>query len=99
MGQIALSALILCASLYFIARHEAEISLPVILMITAGVSVTGALAALAVGPFALLLVFVLLAWAIQRFCYVRWSIAWIVTGIYAVSNIALSVGIHMLRKA
>lgn len=99
MGQIAFSSLILCASLYLIARHEAEISLPIILMITVGASLTGLLASIAIGPFAFLVVLGALAWAIQRFCFVRWSKAWIVTGIYGVSNIALATASIMLRKA
>ncbi len=98
MASIAFSALVLCAALYFVARHEAEISLPVILMITAGVSVVTLLLTL-VHPLASLLSLLLLAWAIQRFCYVRWSRAWIVTGIYFASNLGVAVTRVMLRQS
>ncbi|MGL5017530.1 MAG: hypothetical protein ACRDBP_05315 [Luteolibacter sp.] len=99
MIQIIISALILCASLYLIARHEAEISLPVVLMITVGVSVISVLLSLFIGPFAFLVALVILAFAIQRFCYVGWPKAFAVTGIYAVTNIVLGVGMHLIRKA
>ncbi len=98
MIQIIVSALILCAALYLVARHEAEISLPLILMIVVGVSVAAALLSLA-HPLAPLLSLVLLAWAIQRFCYVGWSKAWIVTGIYLVTNLTLAIGTQALRSA
>ena len=97
MGPIAFSALVLCITLYLVARHEAEISLPVILMITAGVSFASLLLTL-VHPLASLLSIFLLAWAIQRFCYVRWSKAWTVTGIYFCANLGLAITKVMLRK-
>jgi hypothetical protein len=99
MIQIIISALILCAALYLIARNEAEISLPVVLMITVGVSVVSILLSLFIGPFAFLVALAVLAFAVQRFCYVGWPKAFAVTGIYAVSNIALSLGMHLIRKA
>ena len=99
MLQIILSALILCISMYLIARHEAEISLPVILMITVGVTVVGAILGMMIGPLALLVCLALLAWALHRFCYLSWPKASIVTAIYLVSNIVLSIGMQSLKKA
>lgn len=98
MAQIAISSLVLCVALYLIARHEAEISLPVILMITAGVSILSILLSLAIGPFAFLVALLVLAYAIRRFCYIGWPKAWAVTSVYAVTNIALAVGHVMLRR-
>jgi hypothetical protein len=99
MAQIAISSFVLCVALYLIARHEAEISLPVILMITVGVSIVSILLSLAIGPFAFLVALVILAFAIRRFCYIGWPKAIAVTGVYAVTNIALAVASLMLRKA
>jgi hypothetical protein len=99
MAQIAISCFVICLSLYLIARHEAEISLPVVLMIAVGVSVISLLLSLAIGPFAFLVALVVLAFAIRRFCYIGWPKAIAVTGIYAVTNIALAVATVMLRKA
>ncbi len=65
MAQIAISSFVLCIALYLIARHEAEISLPVILMITVGVSVISILLSLAIGPFAFLVALFILAYAID----------------------------------
>ena len=99
MTQIIISSLVVCLALFLIARHEAEISLPVILMISVGVSVVSMLLSLAIGPFAFLVALIILAFAIRRFCYIGWPKAIAVTGVYAITNIALAVGTVMLRKA
>jgi hypothetical protein len=98
MASIIISALILCAVLYLVARNEAEISLPVVLMITAGVSIVS-LILNNVHPLASLLSLFLLAWSIQRFCYLRWSKAALVTGIYFCANVGVALVIHMIRGA
>jgi len=98
MAQIAISSFVLCIALYLIARHEAEISLPVILMITIGVSVISMLLSIAIGPFAFLVALFILGYAVRRFCYISWPKAWAVTGVYAVTNITLAVGTVMLRR-
>lgn len=98
MAQIAISSFVLCVALFLIARHEAEISLPIILMITVGVSMISILLSLAIGPFAFLVALFILAYAIRRFCYISWSKAWAVTGVYAVTNIALAIGTVMLKR-
>jgi len=99
MIQIILSAVILCAAMYLVARHEAEISLPITLMISVGVSVIAGILSIFIGPLALLVAIGLLIWSLNKFCYLRWSSAAIVTGIYLVSNIVLSVGLKALTKA
>ncbi len=99
MAQIAISSLVLCLALYLIARHEAEISLPVILMITVGISLISILLSLAIGPFAFLIALAILTLALHRFCYIGWPKAIAVTGVYAITNIALAVTSVMLRKA
>lgn len=99
MGQISISSFVLCVTLFLIARHEAEISLPVILMITVGVSMISILLSLAIGPFAFLVALVILTLAIRRFCYVSRPKAIAVTGVYAANNILLASGTILLRKA
>jgi hypothetical protein len=100
MHQIIISALILCTVIFLIARHEAEISLPVILMITVGVSFVGALLGVILSPLVGLVVSLgLLTWALYRFCYLPWPKAGIVTVIYLITNIGLSVGMKALSKA
>ncbi len=98
MISIAISALVLCAATYLIARHEAEISLPVILMICVGVNIIGGFLGIMIGPFALLVTVVLLAWALQKFCYLPWSKAFAVTGIYLVTNVLLAFGLRALKS-
>lgn len=99
MIQIAISSLALCIALYLIARHEAEISLPIILMITVGVSFISALLSWVIGPFAFIVALCILTFALHRFCYIGWSKAMAVSGVYGVTNIALAVTSMMLRKA
>lgn len=99
MIQIIVSAVVLCAAMYLVARHEAEISLPITLMISVGVSVIAGILSLFIGPLALLVAIGLLMWSLNKFCYLRWSSAAIVTGIYLVSNIVLSFGLRALAKA
>jgi hypothetical protein len=98
MISIIISTLVLCAAMYLIARHEAEISLPVILMICVGVNVIGGLLGLMIGPFALLVTIALLAWSLQKFCYLGWSKAFTVTGIYLVTNVLLAFGLRALKS-
>lgn len=50
-------------------------------------------------PLVSLLSLFLLAWAIQRFCYVRWSKAWIVVGIYFFANFGVALTKIMLRNS
>jgi hypothetical protein len=99
MIQIILSSLILCVAMYLVARHEAEISLPITLMISVGVSVIAGILSIFIGPLALLVALGLLVWSLNKFCYLRWSKAAVVTGIYLVTNITLSVGLKALSKA
>lgn len=99
MLSILISALILCAALFLIARHEAEISLPVILLIAVGTSLVSALLSL-VHPFLGLAGLLLaLPWAIQRFCYVGWGKAFVTTGIYLVSGFLLNIGFRAISNA
>lgn len=99
MLEIIISAVILCAVIYLIARHEAEISLPIILIITVGVSMAGAVLSLLLGPWiGLLLTLALLSWALYRFCYLPWPKAVIVTVVYLITNIGLSLGMKVLTQ-
>ena len=99
MLSIIVNSLVLCAAMYLIARHEAEISFPIVLMITVGVSVIGAILSMFIGPIALLISLALLAWAVHQFCYLSWPKASLVSGIYLVTNVALAIGMQALKKA
>lgn len=98
MIQIIISTLVLCAAMYLVARNEAEISLPIVLMICVGVNVVGGLLGFMIGPFALIASVVLLAWALNKFCYIRWSKAFMVTGVYLLTNILLAFGLRALKS-
>lgn len=99
MLSIIVNSLVLCAAMYLIARHEAEISLPIVLMITVGVSIVGAILSMFIGPLGFLVSMALLAWAVHQFCYLSWPKASLVAVIYLVTNVILTLGMHALRKA
>ena len=90
MLGIFLSAIILCVTMYLVARHEAEYSLPIVLMVSAGLAVCNIFLAALLGVFALPLMIALMMWALHQFCYLRWKTAAIVTAIYIVCQIVLA---------
>lgn len=98
LGTI-ISAFILCGTMYAVARHEADISFPVVLLIAFGVSAVSVILSLFMGLFSLPLVLVALAWALHQFCYLRWSRAWIVTGIYTVAQLGIGMAFAVLRSS
>ncbi len=77
-------------ALWLVARHEAELSFPRILLLSVGITVLSLLLSLAIGAFALPLIIAATAYGLVRFCYVTWTQAWIVTGIYLATQIGLS---------
>lgn len=97
MAGIAISTLLLCVIMFLVARHEADYSLPKVLMISAGISISSLLLTLALGLLAIPLIIGLTIWALHEFCYLRWSRAAIVTGIYIVCQIGLSMALSRPR--
>ena len=84
-------------AMYLVGRHEAEMSLPIALMIAAGVSVVMWITSIFLGPLALLVGFLLGMWAIHQFCYLGWGKSAAVTAIWFASLIAFEVILALLR--
>lgn len=89
MFGIFLSALILMGTLWLVARHDAEINFLRMLLISLGITVVSLLA-IPLGFFSLPIIIAALAWALVQFCYVSWTQAWVVTGVYIAAQIGLS---------
>lgn len=98
MLGILFSAFVLMGVLYLVARNDAEINFPRMLLVSLGITVI-ALVSSPLGLLALPIVLVASAWILVRFCYVSWQQAWIVTGIYLVVQIALGVGWALLTRS
>lgn len=98
MLGILFSALVLMGVLYLVARNDAEISLPRMLLVSLGITVV-ALVSSPLGLLSLPIILVASAWILVRFCYVSWKQAWIVTFIYLVVQIALGVGWALLTRS
>jgi hypothetical protein len=88
MLGIIISAGLLCLVMFLVARHEAEISFPIVLLIVLGVSVLSALLR-PLGYWSIPIVFAALAWALQQFCTLRWSKALLITLVYVIVSSAL----------
>ena len=90
MLGILISAASLCIIMYLVARHEADYSLPKVILIAAGLAIINFILSVAIGQLISLPIMLgLTVWALHQFCYLRWSMAAVVTGIYIVVQIAL----------
>ena len=98
MLGIILSAVILCVIMYVVARHEAEYSLPVVLMVCAGLAVCNLFLSLLPVLIALPLMIGLMMWALHQFCYLRWKTSGIVTAIYISCQIVLGLALAAMRS-
>ena len=85
------------AAMWVIGRHEAEMSLPIALMIAAGVSAVMWVTSAFLGLLALLIGFALGMWAIHQFCYLGWGKSAAVTAIWFAGLIAINMVILMMR--
>jgi hypothetical protein len=94
MAGIAISALLLCVIMFVVARHEADYSLPKVLMVSAGISIVSLLLSMAIGLLAVPVIIGLTMWALHEFCFLRWSRAAIVTGIYIACQIGISLALR-----
>lgn len=98
MLGIIIGAVVMIGAMWLVGRHEAEMSLPIALMIAAGVSVTMWILGALIGPVAFLIGFVLGMWAIQKFCYLGWGKSAAVTAIWFGALIAIDVALILLRQ-
>ncbi len=90
-----IASLAMSLTMWIIARHEADASIARTFMIAFGVAVITAICSWFMGPFALLVGFLLAAWAVRQFCYLRWPHAFVVAGVF----VAVQVGGILLRLA
>jgi hypothetical protein len=90
MLGILISAALLCAIMFVLARHEAEIDFKIVLLICLGVSVLNLFTYKALGYLAIPITLVVLAWALQKFCYLSWAKAFLVTIVYVVASTGIS---------
>jgi hypothetical protein len=90
-----ISALAMSATMWMIARHEADASLPRVFLIAFVVALITGLSSLFLGIFALVLGFGLAAWAVRQFCYLRWPHACVVGTVFLVVQVGASL---LLRR-
>lgn len=94
MLGLLISAGILCAVMYFIAKEEAEIQYGVVILICLGVSILSYILGRTLHYFSIPIVIGALAWALHQFCYLRWPKAILVTLVYQ----AVGIGIGILLR-
>ena len=87
---LIISAGLLCLVMYVLAKHEADINFPVVLMISVGCWAINLLLGRLLGVWTALVVFGALAWALQQFCALRWAKAILVTVVYVAASVGLS---------
>jgi len=90
-----LSALAMSLTMWMIARHEADASLPRVFLIAFVVALVTGLSSIFLGIFALILGFGLAAWAVRQFCYLRWPHACVVAAVFIVVQVGASL---LLRR-
>lgn len=90
-----LAALAMSLTMWIIARHEADASIPRTFLIAFGVSVVTAVCSIFIGIFALLVGFFLAAWAVRQFCYLRWPHAFVVATVFVLVQFG---GALLLRR-
>lgn len=96
LGSIV-GAFVLCIAMYVVGRHEAENNLSINLMISFGLAFVTAILAMFLGILALPLAFGIGMWAINKFCYLGWGKAAIVTASFFIAQILISLIMGALR--
>jgi hypothetical protein len=89
VGMLISSAL-LCAIMWVVARHEAEIDFKVVLLICLGTALLGLFIPASAGLGRPVIIFAALAWALEKFCNLSWPKAILVTVIYVAASIGLA---------
>jgi hypothetical protein len=88
MIGILIGAFVLMAALYYVARHDAAMEFPRLILVSLGIMMISILLS-PLGLFAAPILGVATAWILMRFCYVSWGQARLVTSIYLVTNMGL----------
>ena len=86
-----ISAAILAATLHIVARHDADVTIPKMILIAFGVSISMMLLGNVIGIFAIPIVLAALGWALVRFCYISIPQAAIVCGVWLVAQVVLGI--------
>lgn len=84
-----ISAVVMSLTMWFIARHEADMSVVRTFLIAFGVSILTFVCAIFLGPLALLVGFGAATWAVRQFCYLRWHHALVVAAVWLLSQFGL----------
>ena len=87
--EIVLGIIALGSALFIVGRHEAEMGLPVVAMVAAGIALTTLLLTLLAGFAGLGIAFVIATWAIHQFCYLGWGKAAAAALLYIVFRIGI----------
>lgn len=99
MPGIIISAALLCAIMFIVARHEADYSFPKVLLISLGLGLCDFALSLLLPPLVgSLVVLGLTVWALHHFCYLRWNMAATVAGIYLGCSIGLGIVLGLLSQ-
>ncbi len=89
-----IAALAMSLTMWILARHEAEASVPRVFAIAFVVALVTGISSIFIGIYALIVGFFLAAWGVQRFCYLRWPHAFVVATVF----IAVQVGAALLLR-
>jgi hypothetical protein len=85
-GFIAVQALLICALLYFFARHEADYSFSTVILVVCGVIFGNFMLAVLLFPkigfFVAVPIYLFTSWMLVQFCWVSWPKGLLVTFVY-----------------
>ncbi|MBT3191771.1 MAG: hypothetical protein HN341_04385 [Verrucomicrobia bacterium] len=103
LGDIFVSAAILCVILHLVAKHESDYSFAKVAMVTAAISLGGFLIQVflfeRIGWFTIGLVFVLAMFMIMTFCWVRFWKALLIVTLFCLFHTGIRVGIKGITGA
>ena len=86
--NLLITSALLSTIMYLVAKHEADYSLPKVIIMTVGISICSLLATALAGPWvALIITLGVTVWALHQFCYLRWKMAWLITGIFIITQV------------
>jgi len=94
MLGILISVIILMASLWGVARHDAGINFLHLLLLSLGITVVS-LPTFPLGLFSIPVIIAVTAWGLVRYCHISLTQAGIVTAIYIASQTGLSLLFHI----
>lgn len=88
---IVVNAFLLSAIMHFVAREEAEYSLPVMFLVATGLAAANLFLSMGFGLWSAPIMIGVTVCALHQFCYLRWRVAGLVTVIFIVSQMVLGV--------